>query len=161
LTLRELNRATLARQLLLARRKLSPSAAIQRLVGMQAQCPPAPYVVLWTRVEGFRREALERLLLRGEVLKPTVMRGTRHLGTSPATCARSVRRRGRTSPTGRACGCATSSTRSTACRCGAQRMAACSTTCPALRRRRATRPPPSGFCRNGTTPCSATRIGGV
>ena len=82
LTLRELNRATLARQLLLERRKLSPSAAIERLVGMQAQWPPAPYVGLWTRVEGFRREALERLLLRGEVLKPTVMRGTLHLVTA-------------------------------------------------------------------------------
>jgi hypothetical protein len=82
LTLRDLNRATLARQLLLERRKLSPSAAIERLVGMQAQWPPAPYVGLWTRVEGFRREALERLLRRGDVLKATVMRGTLHLVTA-------------------------------------------------------------------------------
>ena len=82
LTLRELNRATLARQLLLERRKLSPTAAIERLVGMQAQWPPAPYVGLWTRLDGFRRETLERLLRRGEVLKPTVMRGTLHLVTA-------------------------------------------------------------------------------
>jgi hypothetical protein len=81
LTLRELNRATLARQLLLERRKLSPARAIEHLVGMQAQWPPAPYVGLWSRVEGFRREALERAVLRGEVLKPTVMRGTLHLIT--------------------------------------------------------------------------------
>jgi hypothetical protein len=82
LTLRELNRATLARQLLLARRRVSALAVIERLAGMQAQWAPAPYVGLWSRVEGFRREALERAVLRGDVLKPTVMRGTLHLVTA-------------------------------------------------------------------------------
>jgi Winged helix DNA-binding domain len=82
LTLRELNRATLARQLLLERRRLSPLRVIERLAGMQAQWSPAPYVGLWTRVEGFRREALERAVRRGDVLKPTVMRGTLHLVTA-------------------------------------------------------------------------------
>jgi hypothetical protein len=82
LTLRDLNRATLARQLLLERRKLSPLAAIERLVGMQAQWPPAPYVGLWTRLTGFRRAALERAVKRGDVVKPTVMRGTLHLVTA-------------------------------------------------------------------------------
>ena len=82
LTLRELNRATLARQLLLERRRLAPTAAVERLVGMQAQWPPAPYVGLWSRVSGFRREALERAILRGDVVKPTVMRGTLHLVTT-------------------------------------------------------------------------------
>jgi len=82
LTLRDLNRATLARQLLLERRKLSPVAAIERLVGMQAQWPPAPYMGLWTRLVGFRRETLERLVRRGDVRKPTVMRGTLHLVTA-------------------------------------------------------------------------------
>jgi len=82
LTLRELNRATLARQLLLERRKLSPTAAIERLVGMQAQWPPAPYVGLWTRLAAFRRETLERAVRRGDVLKPTLMRGTLHLVTA-------------------------------------------------------------------------------
>jgi Winged helix DNA-binding domain len=82
LTVRDLNRATLARQLLLERRRLPVGRAIERLVGMQAQWPPAPYIGLWTRVEGFRRETLERLLLRGDVLKPTVMRGTLHLVTA-------------------------------------------------------------------------------
>jgi DNA glycosylase AlkZ-like len=82
LTLRDLNRATLARQLLLERRKLSPLAAIERLVGMQAQWPPAPYVGLWTRLTGFRRAALERSVQRGDVLKPTLMRGTLHLVTA-------------------------------------------------------------------------------
>jgi hypothetical protein len=82
LTLRELNRATLARQLLLERRRLSPLAVIERLAGMQAQWSPAPYVGLWSRVEGFRAETLERAVRRGDVLKPTVMRGTLHLVTA-------------------------------------------------------------------------------
>jgi hypothetical protein len=82
LTLRELNRATLARQLLLERRRLSPLAVIERLAGMQAQWAPAPYVGLWSRVHGFRAETLERAVRRGAVLKPTVMRGTLHLVTA-------------------------------------------------------------------------------
>ena len=81
LTLRELNRATLARQLLLERKRLSPTAVIERLVGMQAQWPPAPYVGIWTRTTSFRRDALERELARGAVLKATVMRQTLHLVT--------------------------------------------------------------------------------
>ena len=82
LTLRELNRATLGRQLLLERRRLSPLTAIERLAGMQAQWAPAPYVGLWSRLEGFRAETLERAIRRGAVLKPTVMRGTLHLVTA-------------------------------------------------------------------------------
>ena len=81
LTLRELNRATLARQLLLERKRLSPAAVIERLVGMQAQWPPAPYVGIWTRTTGFRREALERELATAAVVKATVMRQTLHLVT--------------------------------------------------------------------------------
>ena len=81
LTLRELNRATLARQLLLERKRFSPTAVIERLVGMQAQWPSAPYVGIWTRTTSFRREALERELARGAVLKATMMRQTLHLVT--------------------------------------------------------------------------------
>jgi hypothetical protein len=81
LTLRELNRATLARQFLLERRKLSAVSAIERLAGMQAQWPQAPYVGLWTRIPGFRRETLERAIRSGKVVKATVMRGTLHLVT--------------------------------------------------------------------------------
>lgn len=81
LTVRELNRATLARQLLLERRRLSAAAVIERLVGMQAQWPPAPYVGIWTRTTDFRRGALERLLRSAEVVKATVMRQTLHLVT--------------------------------------------------------------------------------
>jgi Winged helix DNA-binding domain len=81
LSLRELNRATLARQLLLDRKRLSPKAVIERLVGMQAQWPPAPYIGIWTRTTGFRRRALERELGRGAVVKATVIRQTLHLLT--------------------------------------------------------------------------------
>jgi len=81
LTLLELNRATLARQLLLQRKRLSPRAVIERLVGMQAQSPQAPYVGIWTRTTNFRREALERELARGAVVKATVIRQTLHLLT--------------------------------------------------------------------------------
>src|SRR5918998_3582352 len=81
LTLRALNRATLARQLLLEGKRLSPTAVIERLVGMQAQWPPAPYVGIWTRTTSFRREALERELMSAAVVKATVMRQTLHLVT--------------------------------------------------------------------------------
>jgi hypothetical protein len=81
LTLRELNRATLARQLLLERKRLSPRAVLERLVGMQAQWPPAPYVGIWTRSTSFRRKALERELASAAVVKATVMRQTLHLLT--------------------------------------------------------------------------------
>jgi hypothetical protein len=81
LTQRELNRATLARQLLLERKRLSPTAVIERLVGMQAQWPSAPYVGIWTRTTSFRREALERELRRAVVVKATAMRQTLHLVT--------------------------------------------------------------------------------
>ena len=81
LKLRELNRAMLARQLLLQRKRLSPTAVIERLVGMQAQWPQAPYVGIWTRTTSFRREALERELAKGAVFKATVMRQTLHLVT--------------------------------------------------------------------------------
>jgi len=81
LTLRELNRATLARQFLLERRKQSALSAIERLAGMQAQWPQAPYVGLWSRIPGFRRETLERAIRSGKVVKATAMRGTLHLVT--------------------------------------------------------------------------------
>ena len=81
LTLRELNRATLARQLLLRRRRLSPAAVLEHLVGMQAQSPQAPYVGIWTRTTSFVRAALERELASGAVVRATAMRQTLHLVT--------------------------------------------------------------------------------
>ncbi len=79
LTLADLNRATLARQLLLDRRRLPVVQALERLAGLQAQSAPAPYVGLWTRLERFRRETLEQALLRAQVVRAVLMRGTVHL----------------------------------------------------------------------------------
>jgi Winged helix DNA-binding domain len=78
-TLRELNRATLARQLLLVRARASVPRAIERTGGIQAQDHRAPYDALFARLEGFRREALDRALERRLVVKATLMRGTLHL----------------------------------------------------------------------------------
>jgi DNA glycosylase AlkZ-like len=74
-----LNRALLARQLLLRRRRIAPLAAVEHLVGIQSQAPRAAYVGLWTRVAGFRPEALERLLLDRAVVRIALMRSTIHL----------------------------------------------------------------------------------
>jgi hypothetical protein len=82
LTLRELNRATLARQLLLRRHRLSPTRAVERTAGIQAQWPPSPYIGLWSRVEGFRPDDLVRAITRRTVVKATLMRTTLHLVTA-------------------------------------------------------------------------------
>jgi winged helix DNA-binding protein len=79
LSRRTLNRATLARQLLLERAPRTPLATIEHLVGMQAQVPHNPYTGLWSRIEEFRPESLSRLLERREVVRVGVMRGTIHL----------------------------------------------------------------------------------
>jgi len=79
LTLRELNRTVLQRQLLLRRERLPVARAIERVAALQAQWAPAPYVALWARLEGFQRRALERALARGSVVKALLMRATMHL----------------------------------------------------------------------------------
>ena len=79
LTDRSLNRALLARQLLLERAEITPVAAIERLAGLQAQWSPAPYIGLWTRLTRFAIADLERALADRTVVKATVMRGTLHL----------------------------------------------------------------------------------
>jgi len=79
LTLRNLNRATLARQLLLERVSLTPTAAIERLVGMQAQLSSAPFVGLWTRLNSFQRGDLASAIENRDVVKVTLMRATLHL----------------------------------------------------------------------------------
>jgi Winged helix DNA-binding domain len=79
LSQRELNRATLARQMLLERRRLPLVTAVERLAGLQGQWSPSPFVGLWSRLQGFRRASLERALARREIVKALVMRGTLHL----------------------------------------------------------------------------------
>ena len=79
LSLRALNRATLARQMLVRREKVKPVAAIERLAGMQAQVPRPPFIGLWSRIEGFRRQDLIRAIDRREAIRGTMMRGTIHL----------------------------------------------------------------------------------
>ncbi len=79
LTLRQLNRAHLARQLLLERAATSPVAAVERLGGLQAQWAPSPYVALWSRLRAFERDRLTRAIDRGELVKATLMRATLHL----------------------------------------------------------------------------------
>jgi hypothetical protein len=79
LTLRELNRTLLLRQLLLRREPLPLARAIERVGALQAQWAPAPYVALWSRLRGFERAALERALVRGSVVKALLMRATMHL----------------------------------------------------------------------------------
>jgi hypothetical protein len=82
LTRRALNRALLHRQLLLRRWKLTPAKAIERLVALQAQATNPPYVALWTRLDGFRREQLTRLLTDRKVVRLALMRSTLHMVTA-------------------------------------------------------------------------------
>jgi hypothetical protein len=82
LTQRELNRALLARQLLLERSKLSIPRALERMGGIQNQYAPNAYVRLWSCLEGFRREQLTRALERRTVVQGTLMRTTIHLVTA-------------------------------------------------------------------------------
>ena len=86
LTLRQLNRATLARQLLLARERLAPVEAVERLGGLQAQEPKPAFAALWTRLEGFERAPLHEVLTGRGVVRGTMMRATLHI-TSAADYA--------------------------------------------------------------------------
>ena len=81
LTLWELNRATLARQMLLGREALIVPDGVKRLAGLQAQVPTPPYVGLWTRLRDFRRDDLTHLVERRQVVRATLMRSTLHLMT--------------------------------------------------------------------------------
>jgi Winged helix DNA-binding domain len=82
LTRKQLNRATLARQLLLRRATVSPLDAVEHLVGLQAQVPLNPYTALWSRLERFEPSALADLLVERRVVRTVVMRATIHLVTA-------------------------------------------------------------------------------
>jgi winged helix DNA-binding protein len=79
---RALNRALLARQMLLERRRASAVSTIEKLVGMQAQAPNLPYVGLWARLSGFRHEELSRLVESRRTVRISLMRNTIHLVTA-------------------------------------------------------------------------------
>ena len=88
LSLRAVNRALLARQLLLDRPRL-PAAGpnrgaqvvqtIEHLVGLQAQAPFPPYYGLHSRLDGFRPDDLAALITDRSVVRIALMRGTIHL----------------------------------------------------------------------------------
>jgi hypothetical protein len=78
LTHRQLNRATLARQLLLKRERLSAVEAVQRIVAVQAQEPASPYIALWDRVLDFDAGVLDTAFADRSVVKASLVRLTLH-----------------------------------------------------------------------------------
>jgi hypothetical protein len=79
LTDRQLNRATLARQMLLERSDMGIVEAAEWLLGLQAQQTHDPYIGLWSRLNGFTHEALTKLIIDKRLARATTMRGTLHL----------------------------------------------------------------------------------
>lgn len=79
LTRTELNRATLARQMLLRRASGGVVEAVEALAGMQAQEPKHPFVGLWTRLEDFSEDSLRAAFAERSVVRATAMRSTLHL----------------------------------------------------------------------------------
>jgi hypothetical protein len=78
LSTRALNRALLARQLLLERASLTLPEALSRLAGIQNQYAPNAYIRLWSCLHGFSREDLTRAYEDATVVQGTLMRGTIH-----------------------------------------------------------------------------------
>lgn len=78
LTARQLNRGTLARQMLLRREPASVVEAVRRVVALQAQEPASPYLALWNRVEDLDPAAVDRAFRDGLIVKATLMRVTLH-----------------------------------------------------------------------------------
>lgn len=78
LTARQVNRATLDRQLLLRRAPLDVGDAARRVLALQAQEPATPYLALWNRVADFDPAALDRAYADRTVVKATLLRITLH-----------------------------------------------------------------------------------
>lgn len=79
---RSLNRALLARQLLLHPVERSPAEVVEHLVGLQAQEPIDPYVALWSRITDFDPMTLSDLLADRQVVRAQLLRATIHLVTA-------------------------------------------------------------------------------
>jgi hypothetical protein len=79
LSTRALNRALLARQLLLERSDLELPAALEQVAGLQTQYAPSAYIGLWSRLNGFERPQLTRALEQRRVVQATLMRSTIHV----------------------------------------------------------------------------------
>jgi hypothetical protein len=79
LSTRQLNRATLARQLLLHRERVSVVEAVHRVVALQAQEAASPYIGLWNRIEKFEATDLDKAFARHHLVKATLMRVTLHV----------------------------------------------------------------------------------
>ena len=79
LTTRELNRALLARQLLLERSRLPVARALEKVAGLQTQYAPSAYIGLWSRLESFELADLTRALARKRAVQGTLMRSTIHV----------------------------------------------------------------------------------
>jgi hypothetical protein len=78
-TLRALNRTLLLRQLLLERKRISVAKAVAKLVALQAQYAPSPYVALWTRLEGLTKAQVDGAFARGSIVSAGTLRGTLHV----------------------------------------------------------------------------------
>jgi len=76
---RGLNRALLARQLLLERSRLTPYQAIEHLIGLQSQAPHPPYTGLWSRLDRFEPDVVSSGLLDRSLVRAGTLRGTVHL----------------------------------------------------------------------------------
>ncbi|SHK86777.1 Winged helix DNA-binding domain-containing protein [Pseudonocardia thermophila] len=90
LTARALNRAVLARQLLLDRSSLPVPQAVEAVAGLQTQYAPSGYIALWSRLAGFRRADLTEALHAGAVVQSWAMRCTIHMTSAadhPVLCA--------------------------------------------------------------------------
>ncbi|MEO3753802.1 winged helix DNA-binding domain-containing protein [Streptomyces sp. B6B3] len=82
LSRRELNRRLLDRQLLLARARTDVAAAVEHLVGLQAQVPGNPYTALWSRLAGFDPDDLSRRMAERELVRISLQRSTIHTVTA-------------------------------------------------------------------------------
>ncbi|OKI01291.1 hypothetical protein A6A06_21095 [Streptomyces sp. CB02923] len=79
ITARSLNRATLARQLLLGRASGGVTDALRRVVALQAQQPASPYIALWNRLADFAPADLDAAVAGLQAVKATLMRVTLHM----------------------------------------------------------------------------------